>query len=91
MTQSEKELSVNLGYGSSISADKETQPLTVMFRNIKLVGDIEHSQTFTNTDGITSSGEVSDKTSSMQDMRNAYNSHTHTCPDGTTSTPNSSM
>ena len=37
------------------------------------------------------SGNVSDSNGSMQEMRNIYNSHTHSYSDGTTSSPNSSM
>ena len=51
-TQSEKQLSVNLEDGSYINADKENQTLTVAFSKIKLIGNIEHEGTFTNTAGI---------------------------------------
>lgn len=87
----EKQISLNLENNSLINIDKETNSLNITFENINLTGNINHTGTLINTDGITSNGEVSDKTSSMQDMRDVYNSHTHTCPDGTTSTPNCSM
>ena len=48
-TQSEKQLSVNLEDGSYINADKENQTLTVAFSKMKLIGNIEHEGTFTNT------------------------------------------
>lgn len=34
---------------------------------------------------------ISDKNGSMQQIRDKYNSHTHTCPDGTTSSPSDKM
>ena len=87
----EKQISLNLENNSLINIDKEMNSLNITFENINLNGNINHTGKLINTDGITSSGEVSDKTSSMQNMRDVYNSHTHTCPDGTTSTPNCSM
>ena len=68
-TQSEKQLSVNLEDGSYINADKENQTLTVAFSKMKLIGNIEHEGTFTNTAGIKSNADITDKTSSMQAMR----------------------
>ncbi len=76
-TQSEKQLSVNLEDGSYINADKENQTLTVAFSKMKLIGNIEHEGTFTNTAGIKSNADITDKTSSMQAMRDTYNPHTH--------------
>ncbi len=91
-TQSEKQLSVNLEDGSYINADKENQTLTVVFSKIKLIGNIEHEGTFTNTAGIKSNADITDKTSSMQAMRDVYNSHTHTGNQGkATSAPNKTM
>ena len=89
--QSEKQISLNLENNSLINIDKEMNSLNITFENINLNGNINHTGKLINTDGITSSGEISDKTSSMQDMRDVYNSHAHTCPDGTTSTPDSTM
>ena len=71
---SEKQLSVNLENGSQINADKETDTLTVIFQNIKLVGDITHEGILTNTNGIKSNADITDKKSSMQSMRDKYNS-----------------
>ena len=68
-TQSEKQLSVNLEDGSYINADKENQTLTVAFSKMKLIGNIEPEGTFTNTAGIKSNADITDKTSSMQAMR----------------------
>ncbi len=91
-TQSEKQLSVNLEDGSYINADKENKTLTVAFSKMKLIGNIEHDGTFTNTAGIKSNADITDKTSSMQAMRDVYNSHTHTGNQGkATSAPNKTM
>lgn len=91
-TQSEKQLSINLEDGSYINADKENQTLTVAFSKMKLIGNIEHEGTFTNTAGIKSNADITDKTSSMQAMRDTYNPHTHTGNQGSpTSAPNKTM
>ena len=91
-TQSEKQLSVNLEDGSYINADKENQTLIVAFSKMKLIGNIEHEGTFTNTAGIKSNSDITDKTSSMQAMRDTYNPHTHTGNQGSpTSAPNKTM
>lgn len=74
---SEKQIAINLENGSHINANKETNTLTVAFENIKLVGNIEHEGVLTNTNGIKSNADIIDKTSSMQAMRDIYNSHTH--------------
>jgi len=74
---SEKQLSVNFENGSQINANKETDTLTIIFQNIKFVGDITHEGILTNTKGIKSNADITDKTSSMQSMRDTYNSHTH--------------
>lgn len=92
ITQSEKELSVNLENGSSINANKETNTLTVIFEKMQLVGNIEHKGIFSNSAGIISQSDITDKTSSMQAMRDIYNSHTHTGNQGSpTSKPNKAM
>lgn len=92
VTQSEKQLSVNLEDGSYINADKENQTLTVAFSKMKLIGNIEHEGTFTNTAGIKSNADITDKTSSMQAMRDTYNPHTHKGNQGSpTSAPNKTM
>ena len=92
VTQSEKEISMNLEDGSYINANKESQTLTVAFSTMKLIGNIEHEGTFTNTAGIKSNADITDKTSSMQAMREIYNPHTHTGNQGSpTSAPNKTM
>lgn len=91
-TQSEKQLSVKLEDGSYINADKENKTLTVAFSKMKLIGNIEHEGTFTNTAGIKSNADITDKTSSMQAMRDTYNPHTHTGnQEKATSAPNKTM
>lgn len=92
VTQTEKQLAMNLEDGSYINADKETQTLTVAFSKMKLIGNIEHEGTFTNTAGIKSEADITDKTSSMQAMRDIYNPHTHTGNQGSpTSAPDKTM
>ena len=92
VTQSEKEISMNLEDGSYINANKESQTLTVAFSTMKLIGNIEHEGTFTNTAGIKSNADITDKTSSMQAMREIYNPHTHKGNQGSpTSAPNKTM
>ena len=49
--------------------------------------DIEIKGNVTNIGNFSSTGNITDKKSSMQDMRGIYNSHTHICPDGNTDTP----
>ena len=86
--QSEKEMSINLENGSFLNTDT----LTASFKNIKLVGDITHEGHFKNTEGISSDSDISDKTSSMQKIRDTYNTHTHTGNQGNpTSAPNKTM
>ncbi len=89
---SEKQISLNLENNSLINIDKETNTLTITFENINLNGKINHSGMLINTDGIKSEADISDKTSSMQVMRNVYNPHTHTGNQGNpTSKPSGTM
>ena len=89
---SEKQISVNLENSSLINIDKETNTLTITFENINLNGNINHTGMLINTDGITSQADITDKTSSMQAMRDIYNSHSHTGNQGSpTSSPNQAM
>ena len=76
--QSEKEMGINLDCEASIHANKEEKTLTVVFQKMKLIGDIEHDGNLKNTKGIKSDADITDKKSSMQDMRNTYNGHNHT-------------
>ena len=78
--------------GSFVEFNRETEMLTVVAKTINLVGNIVHTGALENTDGIISSADITDKTSSMQDMRDTYNSHTHTGNQGSpTSSPKESM
>ncbi len=90
--QTEKELSINLENGSFLKINKETDTLTASFKNIKIVGDVTHEGHFKNTEGISSSADISDKTSSMQKIRDIYNTHSHTGNEGKpTSSPSQQM
>ena len=85
-------MSINLENGSFLNINKETDTLTISFKNIKLVGDITNEGYFSNTKGISSNADISDKTSSMQKIRDIYNSHTHTGNQGKpTSSPTQQM
>lgn len=89
---SEKQISLNLENNSLINIDKETNTLTITFQNINLNGNINHTGMLINTDGITSQADITDKTSSMQAMRDVYNPHTHTGNQGSPTTkPNKAM
>lgn len=89
---SEKQLSLNLENNSLINIDKETNSLNITFENINLNGNINHTGKLINTDGIKSNADITDKTSSMQAMREIYNPHTHTGNQGSpTSAPNKTM
>ena len=89
---SEKQLSLNLENNSLINIDKETNSLNITFENINLNGNINHTGKLINSDGIKSNADITDKTSSMQAMRDTYNPHTHTGNQGSpTSAPNKTM
>ena len=78
--------------GSFIEFNKETQTLTILAKTINVIANIIQTGTLTNSDGITSSADITDKTSSMQGMRDIYNSHTHTGNQGApTSAPGEAM
>lgn len=89
---SEKQISLNLENNSLINIDKETNSLNITFENINLNGNINHTGKLINTDGIKSNADITDKTSSMQAMRDTYNPHIHTGNQGNpTSAPNKTM
>ena len=88
----EKQISLNLDNNSLINIDKETNTLTVTFQHINLNGNINHNGTLINTDGIKSDSDITDKASSMQEMREVYNQHSHTGNQGSpTSAPKETM
>ena len=90
--ETEKQYSANFEDGTFANVDKETQTLTLSFPNIHLIGNITHEGTLSNTDGITSQADITDKKSSMQAMRDIYNPHKHTGNQGSpTSTPDQEM
>lgn len=92
VVNSEKQISLNLENNALINIDKETNSLTITFENINLNGNINHTGKLINTEGIKSDSNIADKTSSMQTMRDIYNSHTHTGNQGSpTSSPQQSM
>jgi len=82
--ETEKQVSANFEDGTFANVDKETQTLTLSFPNIRLIGNVTHEGTLSNSAGITSSADITDKKSSMQAMRDIYNNHTH--PDKNTKT-----
>ena len=75
--ETEKQVSANFEDGTFANVDKETQTLTLSFPNIHLIGNITHEGILSNSEGITSSADITDKKSSMQAMRETYNNHTH--------------
>ena len=91
LINTEKQLSVNLEDESLINLNKENKTITVKFEKIHLIGEIQHEGFLTNTKGIKSNSDITDKKSSMQDMRNTYNSHNHNGVHGGTSAPNQGM
>ena len=74
---SKNQLMIKFEDESFIQFDKETGILTLKFSGIDILSDINHTGKLQNSDGITSSADITDKTSSMQAMRDKYNPHTH--------------
>ena len=92
INKTEKQAAANFEDGSFANIDKETQTLTLSFPNIRLIGNVTHEGTLSNTEGITSSADITDKKSSMQAMRDIYNDHKHTGNQGSpTSETNEKM
>ena len=90
--ETEKQISANFEDGTFANVDKETQTLTLSFPNIRLIGNVTHEGTLSNSAGITSSADIIDKKSSMQAMRDIYNNHKHTGNQGSpTSSPDKGM
>lgn len=78
--------------GSFIEFNRDTQMLTIVAKTLNIIADVINTGKFENTDGIVSNSDITDKTSSMQSMRDTYNSHAHTGNQGSpTSNPNEAM
>ena len=78
--------------GSFIEYNKAQQTMTITVKTLNINADITNTGKFENTDGITSSADITDSKSSMQDMRDVYNQHTHTGNQGSpTSAPKEGM
>ena len=75
---SKNQLMIKFEDESYINFDKETGILTLKFTGINVISDIKQTGKLQNSAGITSASDISDKTSSMQAMRDKYNPHTHT-------------
>lgn len=89
---SKNQLMIKFEDESFINFNKETGILTLKFNGIDVISDINQTGKFQNSDGITSAADISDKTSSMQAMRDTYNLHTHTGNLGSsTSAPDKEM
>ena len=89
---SKNQLMIKFEDESYINFNKETGILTLKFSGINVISDINQTGKFQNSDGITSAADISDKTSSMQAMRDTYNPHTHTGNLGSpTSAPSEEM
>lgn len=89
---SKTQLMIKFEDESYINFNKETGILTLKFTGINVISDIDQTGTLKNSAGIISTKDVSDKTSSMQVMRDTYNPHTHTGNLGSpTSAPNKEM
>ena len=74
---SKSQLMITFEDESFIQFDKTTGILTLKFKGIDVISDINQTGKLQNSAGITSAKDVSDKTSSMQAIRNKYNPHTH--------------
>lgn len=78
--------------GSFIEFNRDTQMLTIVAKTLNIIADVINTGKFENTDGIVSNSDITDKTSSMQSMRDTYNSHNHIGNQGSpTSNPNEAM
>ena len=78
--------------GSCIEFNRDTQMLTIVAKTLNIIADVINTGKFENTDGIVSNSDITDKTSSMQSMRDTYNAHNHTGNQGSpTSEPKQTM
>jgi len=74
---SKTQLMIKFEDESYINFNKETGILTLKFKGIDVISDMNQTGKFENSAGITTAADLSDKTSSMQTIRNKYNPHTH--------------
>ncbi|MDD3688023.1 MAG: hypothetical protein PHE56_14840, partial [Bacteroidales bacterium] len=89
---SKTQLMIKFEDESFINFNKETGILTLKFKGIEILSDVKQTGKLQNSAGITSASDISDKTSSMQAMRDKYNPHTHIGNMGSpTSVPDSIM
>lgn len=89
---SKNQIMIKFEDDSFINFNKETGILTLKFTGIHVISDIDQTGKFKNSAGIISASDLSDKTSSMQSMRDKYNPHTHTGNLGSpTSAPSETM
>ena len=68
---------VNVETGQTCVFDQFGHQVLLHENGIKMLGNVEVIGSITATENIESAKEILDKTSSMQAMRDAYNSHTH--------------
>ena len=55
--------------GSFIEFNRDTQMLTIVAKTLNIIADVINTGKFENTDGIVSNSDITDKTSSMQSIR----------------------
>ena len=68
---------VNVAKGETCVYDQFGHQVLLHENGIKMLGDVEIIGELKVSENIKSEKEISDKTSSMQAMRDAYNPHTH--------------
>ncbi|KKP40315.1 MAG: hypothetical protein UR30_C0005G0096 [Candidatus Peregrinibacteria bacterium GW2011_GWC2_33_13] len=73
--------------GAEFEYDRKEHVLNLLCETINIQALINHTGLFLNSLGVVSEGEVIDHASSMQEMRNIYNGHTHNETDSVTQTP----
>ena len=70
-------ITINVGNGETCIYDQFGHQVLLHENGIKMTGNVEIIGGLKVLENIESEGEVSDKTGSMQAMRDAYNPHTH--------------
>ncbi len=74
---SKSQLMIKFEDESFIQFDKTTGILTLKFKGIDVISDINQTGKLQNSAGVISAADVSDNTSSMQVIRDKYNPHNH--------------